>query len=91
MAQKKPNAFGLFDMHGNVLEWIEDCWHHNYAGAPTDGSAWTTGCGGKDRVLRGGSWYYFPAVFRSAGRYGFTPVSRNSLYGLRLARTLLSP
>ena len=51
------NAFGLYDMHGNVWEWVEDCWHDNYEGAPTDGRAWTSGCGsGVRAVLRGGSW-----------------------------------
>ena len=90
VAQKKPNAFGLFDMHGNVWEWTQDCWHDNYAGAPTDGSAWTkVDC--PNRVLRGGSWYGGPVVLRSAGRGRGTPVSRFDLYGLRLARTLLSP
>jgi formylglycine-generating enzyme required for sulfatase activity len=49
------NAFGLYDVHGNVWEWTEDCWNANHAGAPSDGSAWTTGdCG--FRVIRGGSW-----------------------------------
>ncbi|MEE1569300.1 MAG: SUMF1/EgtB/PvdO family nonheme iron enzyme, partial [Alphaproteobacteria bacterium] len=50
------NAFGLYDVLGNVFEWVSDCWHESYTGAPADGGAWTTGgdCGG--RVLRGGSW-----------------------------------
>lgn len=56
VGQKLPNAFGLFDMYGNVEEWTQDCWHGNYNGAPTDGSAWTTACRSGDRVLRGGSW-----------------------------------
>ena len=50
------NAFGLHDMHGNVWEWVEDCWHDSYSGAPSDGSAWTTGGDCSKRVLRGGSW-----------------------------------
>ena len=49
------NGFGLHDMHGNVSEWVEDCWHYSYSGAPTDGSAWTTGGDCPLRVLRGGS------------------------------------
>ena len=50
-----PNGFGLYDMHGNVWEWVEDCWNGSYAGAPSDGGAWRSGDCAK-RVLRGGSW-----------------------------------
>ena len=50
------NGYGLHDVHGNVLEWVEDCWHSDYSGAPTDGSAWTSGGNCNRRVLRGGSW-----------------------------------
>ena len=87
VAQKKPNAFGLFDMHGNVREWMQDCWHDNYAGAPTDGSAWTTSCNNNRRVLRGGFWGLYPADLRSANRDRISPDNRNFDYGLRLART----
>ena len=62
------NAFGLFDMHGNVKEWVADCRHHNYEGAPTDGSAWTNGCSSTLAVVRGGSWGDAPRSLRSAGR-----------------------
>jgi formylglycine-generating enzyme required for sulfatase activity len=85
--QKRPNAFGLFDMHGNVWEWVEDCWHGSYSGAPTDGSAWTTGCNGKGRVLRGGSWVNAPAGLLSAGRFKYAPDYGGGSFGLRLART----
>ncbi|NER01617.1 MAG: formylglycine-generating enzyme family protein [Okeania sp. SIO3C4] len=63
-----PNAFGLYDMHGNVLEWCQDVWHSNYNGAPTDGSAWETGGDSNRRLLRGGSWNNDSWVCRSARR-----------------------
>jgi formylglycine-generating enzyme required for sulfatase activity len=62
------NAFGLYDMHGNVWEWCLDRWHESYYGAPTDGSAWTTGGDRSRRILRGGSWYEYPKHCRSASR-----------------------
>ena len=65
-----PNAFGLYDMHGNVWEWCQDVWHGNYNGAPTDGSAWLSGGDGSLRLLRGGSWSLFPRYCRSAVRLG---------------------
>ena len=91
VAQKRPNAFGLFDMHGNVWEWVQDCWHGDYSGAPTDGSAWTAACSNNARVLRGGSCNYFPADLRSAIRGRSTPDYRLNGFGLRLARTLFTP
>jgi formylglycine-generating enzyme required for sulfatase activity len=92
VAQKQPNAFGLYDMHGNVWEWVEDCWHVNYNGAPTDGSAWTTACSVDYRVLRGGSWDNSSANIRSANRIGGAPDYRlSSFIGFRLARTLVNP
>jgi formylglycine-generating enzyme required for sulfatase activity len=87
VTNKIPNAFGLFDMHGNVRGWVQDCWHGYYIGAPTDGSAWTTGCSGDYRVLRGGSWGSDPAYLRSAIRSRFTPDGRYDGSGFRLART----
>ena len=82
-----PNRFGLHDMHGNVWEWVEDCWNDGYHGAPTDGSAWTRGSCGR-RVLRGGSWNNKPRNLRSADRNRNTTGNRNNNNGFRVARTL---
>ena len=82
-----PNGYGLHDMHGNVWEWVEDCYHGNYVGAPTDGSAWISGdC--SQRVVRGGSWLNFPANLRSAYRYGPTRSGRSNYLGFRLAQDM---
>jgi formylglycine-generating enzyme required for sulfatase activity len=88
VGQFPPNAFWLYDMHGNVWEWVEDCYHDNYeSGTPTDGSAWIDGdC--TNRVLRGGSWYFHPDTLRSAARFGSTPGSEDSFFGFRVGRTL---
>ena len=86
VGKKLPNAFGLFDVHGNVWEWTQDCWHETYAGAHTDGTAWTTSCSGNFRVLRGGSWYDFPADLNAANRTRNFPDIPNLVYGFRLAR-----
>jgi formylglycine-generating enzyme required for sulfatase activity len=80
-----PNAFGLYDMHGNVSEWCLDYWHGNYKGAPADGSAWISG-GDDNVVTRGGSFDTFPAYCRSASRQLQTPerYSRYCTIGFRL-------
>ena len=82
------NAFGLFDMHGNVWEWVADCYHNNYEGAPTDGSAWTNACVSNSAVLRGGSWSDLPRSLRSASRSRATPSGRLNTDGFRLVRDL---
>jgi formylglycine-generating enzyme required for sulfatase activity len=83
----KPNAFGLYDMLGNVWEWVEDCYHPDYEGAPTDGSAWTSGdC--SLRFVRGGSWFDAARDIRSAMRYPDDTGARSFNLGLRVARTL---
>jgi formylglycine-generating enzyme required for sulfatase activity len=86
-----PNPFGLYNVHGNVWEWVEDCWHDNYSGAPADGSAWTNACSGVGRVIRGGSWLSSPAILRAAYRNTYPPGERSDFIGLRLARTLQIP
>lgn len=80
------NAFGLYDMHGNVWEWTEDCWNENYGGAPADGSAWTAGDCAK-RILRGGSWYDGPRFVRSAQRNAPSSENRDEGSGFRVARS----
>lgn len=82
-----PNPFGLYDMHGNIWEWIEDCWNGSYEGAPQDGTAWTDGdC--TLRVVRSGSWYYFPQLARSASRDNFPAHLFSYNIGIRLVREL---
>jgi len=86
VGQKTPNVWGLYDMHGNVFEWVEDDWHDTYKGAPADGGAWKDEQRGAYRVLRGGSW---ASMLASAGR----PVAastglRSSNIGFRLSRSV---
>jgi formylglycine-generating enzyme required for sulfatase activity len=80
----EPNPWGLYQVHGNVWEWVEDCWHDSYHNAPSDGSAWTTEpC--TYRVLRGGSWDNDPQNLRATRRYGNSPGFRNVNIGFRVA------
>ncbi|QEP42369.1 formylglycine-generating enzyme family protein [Ectothiorhodospiraceae bacterium BW-2] len=79
----QPNAFGLYDMSGNVWEWVQDCWNNSYHGAPADGSAWESGECGR-RVLRGGSWFSRPTYLRSADRGRDSTGYRGYGYGFRL-------
>jgi len=81
------NRFGLYDVLGNVWEWLEDCWHESYA-APSDGRAWTTLVDCRRRVLRGGSWRSGPLDLRSAIRSAAYFEESRNLFGFRVARTL---
>ena len=89
MGEKDPNPWGLHDVYGNVWEWVQDCWHDNYQGAPVDGSVW----GEQDRgdctrrVLRGGSWFLYPRWLRSAYRSRLGADAGSDDVGFRLART----
>ena len=86
----KPNAFGLYDMHGNVWQWVEDAYSASYRGAPEDGSVWTGGGRSPSRIVRGGSWNSSPNFLRSAFRSDslLLPIDRYYYIGFRVARTL---
>jgi formylglycine-generating enzyme required for sulfatase activity len=82
------NSFGLNDMLGNVFEWVEDCWHDSYNGAPTNGSAWVGSTKCEERELRGGSWFTTPAFVRAPYRNRFEPGYRSSSVGFRVVRDM---
>ena len=79
-----PNAFGLYDMHGNLWEWCQDHWHDNYQGAPTDGSAWIDKKESDARLLRSGSWLTCPRYCRSASRDCDSPDFHGFTFGFRV-------
>ena len=83
----ESNGWGLYDMHGNVREWVQDCLNASYEGAPTDGSAWGSGdC--SHRIVRGGSWTWGPMDMRSAYRFRNTTNTRYKMLGFRVTRDL---
>jgi len=83
----KPNAYGVYDIHGNVYEWVEDCWSPNHTGAPSDGRVRKDGdC--KFRIMRGGSWVTHAYQMRASKRLRYTTDYRYDDYGFRIARTL---
>ncbi|RNE88503.1 formylglycine-generating enzyme family protein [Marichromatium sp. AB31] len=81
-----PNGWGLYQMHGNVDEWVQDAWHGTYEGAPKDGSAWESAEFGAERVIRGGSWLGVARVWRSAYRSRNEPDLGSYALGFRCAR-----
>ncbi|WNV03775.1 formylglycine-generating enzyme family protein [Candidatus Methylospira mobilis] len=85
---KQPNAWGLYDMSGNVWEWTQDCKHADYNGAPADGSAWVDAGGCGSRILRGGSWLSGSQYSRAALRFAFSPEYRSGDFGFRIVRAL---
>jgi len=86
-ASLEANPFGLFDMGGNVMEWVQDCWHDSYVRAPNDGSAWVNpGC--DRRVIRGASWSSTPPMSRSAYRLSSRVAATDARVGFRVARDL---
>ncbi len=84
------NGFGLFDMHGNVQEWVEDCWRDSYADIPASNRPWSSAASGlcERRVARGGAWGFLAADLRSAARLHFRPTDRFAVSGFRVAMDL---
>ncbi|MDS4022370.1 MAG: SUMF1/EgtB/PvdO family nonheme iron enzyme, partial [Candidatus Competibacter sp.] len=91
VGQKPANDFGLYDMSGNVWEWVQDCWHDTYKGAPADGRAWETGGDCQQRVLRGASFFYRAEYLRSSVRYWNRSGNRGRDGGFRRALGLVAP
>lgn len=83
----QANAFGLYDMHGNVREWVADCYHKNYRNNPNDGSPRLNDCSNEERVLRGGSWYSFPWILGASTRQYEMPFQASYSIGFRLVRS----
>jgi formylglycine-generating enzyme required for sulfatase activity len=82
------NAFGVHDMHGNVWEWVQDCYRESYDEAPTDGSPYTGTCAKRERVVRGGAWFNTKKYLRSAARDSDEAHMRYDILGFRVARSI---
>lgn len=91
LGQKLPNPFGIYDMQGNNWEWVQDCWHNNYEGAPSNGRYWDFDCAEEANVIRGGSWKSNALSLRSEYRFLAAPTDRSSEISFRLAKPLYSP
>ena len=91
VGQKKPNDFGLYDMHGNMWEWVADTYHDTYQNAPKDGSFWGDLEDGNEKVMRGGSWYGNQDSCRSANRHGLHPVLAGTSFGCRVVAVVARP
>ena len=87
VGQKQANELGVYDLSGNVWEWVQDCWNESYQGAPSDGQVWERGDCSR-RVLRGGSCFTLPGFLRSANRIGIAADHWDSSLGFRIARSL---
>jgi formylglycine-generating enzyme required for sulfatase activity len=87
VSAKKPNPWGLYDMHGNVWEWVEDDWHDWYDGSPVGDQAWFDKPRDSRRVIRGGSWESVDFDCRSSPRFGEKPGSRSFSLGFRVAKS----
>lgn len=83
----QPNAWGLYQVHGNIWEWVADCWHGNYKGAPSDGSAWTGEASCSRHAVRGGAWDRIPQTLTSAYRMSFSTSYRFNAIGFRVAKS----
>jgi formylglycine-generating enzyme required for sulfatase activity len=84
VGQKQPNGWGLYDMSGNILEWVMDYSHDSYNGAPTDGAAWLSGGDSSQRVLRGGSWQSGTELLSSDSHTSDSPERSFDFFGVRV-------
>lgn len=84
------NPFGIYNVHGNVQEWVEDCWHENYRGAPANGTSWSNSCKDQGHAVRNGNFILPPVISRAASRSFTKSDLRSIMIGFRVARDLTS-